>query len=137
MDSPSHVRAVRLKPILRETRLDMQKYKWDTVPVERLSDNIRRRMIVGVNEMLVRWEFQKGAVAARHTHPHEQVVVMVQGRLRLIVRDVETILEPDDILVIPPNVPHAAEALEDTIVIDIFSPPREDFTLESRPLYLR
>jgi len=115
----------------------MQTYKWDTVPVERLTENIRRRMIVGTKEMLVRWEFQKGAVAARHNHPHEQIVVMVQGKLRLIVGDAETIMSPDDIVVIPPNVLHEAEALEDTVVIDVFSPPREDFLTGSQPLYLR
>jgi quercetin dioxygenase-like cupin family protein len=115
----------------------MQTYKWDTVAVESLTDNIRRRMIVGTKEMLVRWEFKKGAIAARHSHPHEQIVVMVQGKLRLIVGDAEAIMGRDDIVVIPPNVPHEAEALEDTVVIDIFSPPREDFLPGRRPLYLQ
>jgi quercetin dioxygenase-like cupin family protein len=115
----------------------MHTYKWDTVAVEKLADNIRRRMIVGTKEMLVRWEFNKGAVAARHSHPHEQIVVMVEGRLKLIVGDAETIMGRDDIVVIPPNVPHEAEALEDTVVIDIFSPPREDFLPGRRPLYLQ
>ena len=115
----------------------MQTYKWDTVPVERLTDNIRRRMIVGAKEMLVRWEFNKGALAARHSHPHEQMVVMVHGKLRLVVGDDETVMGPDDIVVIPPQVPHEAEALEDTVVIDIFSPPREDFLSGARPAYLQ
>ena len=114
----------------------MQTYTWKDVAVEQLAANIRRRMIVGTKEMLVRWEFVKGAVAARHSHPHEQIVVMVQGKLRLIVGDDETIMGRDDIAVIPPNVPHEAHALEDTVVIDIFSPPREDFLTGSRPTYL-
>ena len=115
----------------------MQTYKWDTVPVEQLTDNIRRRMIVGTKEMLVKWEFKKGAIAARHRHPHEQIVVMVQGKLRLSVGDGETIMGPDDVVVIPPNVMHEAEALEDTVVIDVFSPPREDFLTGRPPLYLQ
>ena len=115
----------------------MQSYKWNTVAVEQISSNIRRRMIVGAKEMLVRWEFSKGAVAARHRHPHEQIVVMVQGKLRLIVGDVETIMGHEDIVVIPPDVPHEAYALEDTIVIDIFSPPRVDFLNGGRPGYLQ
>ena len=115
----------------------MQTYKWDTVAVEHLTDSIRRRMIVGVKEMLVRWEFNKGAVAARHSHPHEQIVVMVEGKLRLRVGDAETVMGRDDIVVIPPNTPHEAEALEDTVVIDIFSPPREDFLTGNRPTYLQ
>ena len=115
----------------------MQTYKWDTVAVEHLTDSFRRRMIVGIKEMLVRWEFNKGAVAARHSHPHEQIVVMVQGKLRLMVGDAETVMGQDDIVVIPPNTPHEAEALEDTVVIDIFSPPREDFLTGNLPTYLQ
>ena len=114
----------------------MRIYKWDTVAVEQLTEKIKRRMIVGTKEMLVRWEFIKGAVAARHSHPHEQIVVMVHGKLRLIVGDVETVMENDDIVVIPPNLPHEAQALEDTVVIDIFSPPREDFLTGNKPTYL-
>ena len=114
----------------------MRIYKWDTVAVEQLTEKIKLRMIVGTKEMLVRWEFIKGAVAARHSHPHEQIVVMVHGKLRLIVGDVETVMENDDIVVIPPNLPHEAQALEDTVVIDIFSPPREDFLTGNKPTYL-
>jgi quercetin dioxygenase-like cupin family protein len=115
----------------------MQAYTWETVAVEQLTDNIKRRMIVGTNEMLVRWEFTKGAVAERHSHPHEQIVVMVHGRLRLIVGETEMIMGSDDIVVIPPNTPHEAQALEDTVVIDIFSPPRQDFLTGNRPTYLQ
>jgi quercetin dioxygenase-like cupin family protein len=93
-------------------------------------------MIVGTKEMLVRWEFRKGAVAARHSHPHEQIVMMIAGRLRLTVGDVDKVMMPGDIVVIPPDVLHEAMALEDTIVLDIFSPPREDFLSGDRPRYL-
>lgn len=116
----------------------MHAYKWDTVAVEHLTEKIKRRIIAGSYEMLVRWEFVRGAVAARHSHPHEQIVVMVRGKLRLVVGDAETILGPDDIVVIPPNTPHEAEALEDAVVIDIFSPPREDFLRgDGPPAYLQ
>ena len=114
----------------------MQSYTWEGIPAEQLDDRVRRRMIVGQKEMLVRWEFKKGALAALHQHPHEQVVMMVSGRLRLAVGDDETIMGPHDMVVIPPHMPHEAEALEDTVVIDIFSPPREDFLSGDRPAYL-
>jgi quercetin dioxygenase-like cupin family protein len=114
----------------------MQIYTWATVAPEQLTENIRRQMISGSKEMLVRWEFTRGAVAARHSHPHEQIVVMVHGKLRLIVGETETIMKSDDIVVIPPNTPHEAHALEDSVVIDIFSPPREDFLQGGRPGYL-
>ena len=115
----------------------MQTFKWDTVATEQVTDNIKRRIIVGTKEMLVRWELNKGALVARHSHPHEQIVVMMHGKLRLIVGDAETIMGRDDIAVIPPNVPHEAQALEDTVVMDIFSPPREDFLDGSKLVYLQ
>jgi quercetin dioxygenase-like cupin family protein len=114
----------------------MQAYTWETVAVEQLTDSIRRRMIVGTREMLVRWEFRKGALAARHSHPHEQIVVMIEGKLQLTVGNASTTMVPGDIVVIPPDVPHEAQALEDTVVLDIFSPPREDFLSGERPRYL-
>jgi len=115
----------------------MKAYTWNSVAEEQLTCSIKRRMIVGTKEMLVRWEFTKGAVAARHSHPHEQIVVMVKGKLRLLVGEEEKIIESDDIVVIPPNMPHEAHALEDTVVIDIFSPPREDFLAGNQLDYLR
>ncbi len=115
----------------------MQSYRWETVPAEALDDKITRRMIVGAKEMLVHWTFKRGTLAAMHHHPHEQVVMMLSGKLRLAVGDEETIMGPGDLVVIPPEVPHEAEALEDTVVIDIFSPPREDFLSAEGPAYLR
>ena len=94
-------------------------------------------MIVGKKEMLVQWEFDKDAVAARHSHPHEQIVMMIQGKLQLIVEGETTIMEPGSIVVIPPNASHEACALEKTVVIDIFSPPREDFISGEMPAYLQ
>ena len=114
----------------------MRAYTWETVAVEQLTDSIRRRMIVGTNEMLVRWEFRKGAIAALHSHPNEQIVMMIEGKLRLKVGNTDTTMMPGDIVVIPPDVPHEARALEDTVVLDIFSPPREDFLSGERPRYL-
>src|SRR5262245_25749184 len=114
----------------------MQVYTWDSIVAEQLTENIKRQMIAGSKEMLVRWELSRGAVVARHSHPHEQIVVMMHGKLRLVVEEAETIMKRDDIVVIPPNAPHEAYALEDTVVIDIFSPPREDFLQGARPGYL-
>lgn len=115
----------------------MNRHTWQNVPSERINDAITRRMIVGQNEMVVRWEFQKGGVAGRHSHPHEQIVMMIRGRLRLTVGGEAAVLDDGEIVVIPPDVPHEAEALEDTVVIDIFSPPREDFLSGEAPAYLK
>ncbi len=68
--------------------------------------------------------------------PHEQIAVMVSGKLRLAVGDEETVMGPGDMVLIPSNTPHEAEALEDTVVMDIFSPPREDFLSGEGPAYM-
>jgi quercetin dioxygenase-like cupin family protein len=115
----------------------LKTYTWETIRTERINDRITRQMIIGKNEMVVRWEFAKGALASRHDHPHEQIVMMVSGSLRLVVADAERVLGPGEIVVIPPNVPHEAEALRDTVVIDIFSPPREDFLSGEGVSYLQ
>jgi quercetin dioxygenase-like cupin family protein len=114
----------------------MHSYTWQAVPTEEIADDISRQMIAGRNEMVVRWKFKKGALAARHSHPHEQIVMMESGRLRFAVGDEEKTLRMGDIVVVPPSVPHEAEALEDTVVIDIFSPPREDFLSNDPPVYM-
>ena len=110
--------------------------RWDTVPREQVSDLIGRRMIYGEKVMLVRWEFAKGCYVASHRHPNEQVAVVESGQLRMVIDGEESTLGAGDIRVIPPNTSHDAEAIEDTVVIDIFSPPREDFLGGEGPGYL-
>ena len=100
---------------------------WDAVPRERISELIGRRMIYGEKVMLVRWEFARGCHVEMHRHPNEQVSVVEAGQLRMTIGGEDVILEPGSIRVIPPDALHDAEALVDTIVVDIFSPPREDF----------
>ena len=114
----------------------MQSFTWDKVKPEQLDKNIKRRIISGKKQMLVHWEFKKGAMAARHNHPHEQVVMVLSGRFRLAVGNEEAVVKPGDIVVIPSDVPHEAEALEDSVVIDLFSPPREDFLAGTGQAYL-
>ncbi|MCE2390886.1 MAG: cupin domain-containing protein [Proteobacteria bacterium] len=110
--------------------------RWDALPSERISDHIRRRMVWGEKLMLVRWEFARGGYVAMHRHPHEQVVVVESGRLKMNIAGEEVALGPGDIRVIPPDTPHDAEVLEDARVMDVFSPPREDFLGDEGPGYL-
>ena len=109
---------------------------WDAVPRERVSDLVARRMICGEKLMLVRWEFSKGGYVALHQHPHEQVVVVETGRLKMTIGGEPVTIEAGGIRVISADTPHDAEVLEDTVAIDIFSPPREDFLSGAQPDYL-
>ncbi len=113
-----------------------QTTSWAAVPRERISNLISRRIIHGDKVMLVRWEFTMGGYVAQHRHPHEQVVVVESGRIRMTIGGEEVTLGAGAIRVIPSDTPHDAEVLEDAVVIDIFSPPRADFLAATPPDYL-
>ena len=74
----------------------------------------------------------RGAVVPEHRHPHEQIAHVVRGSLRLTLAGIAHDLDPGESLYIPGNTPHSAEALDDTLVVDTFSPPREDMLAEDR-----
>jgi quercetin dioxygenase-like cupin family protein len=96
-------------------------------------------MITGQNVMLTQIFLQKGCIVPRHSHHNEQVTYVLDGALKFLLGDdqeEEVIVRAGEVLVIPPNLPHSAEALEDTVDIDIFDPPREDW-LDGSDSYLR
>jgi quercetin dioxygenase-like cupin family protein len=112
--------------------------RWDDVPVERMSDVITRQVVTGRNEMIARVRLKKGAVVPTHSHVSEQITYILEGALKLWVGqpEQEVLLTPGSFLVIPPDVPHRAEALEDTVDVDVFSPIRQDW-LDGTDDYLR
>jgi quercetin dioxygenase-like cupin family protein len=107
--------------------------KWDDSPREVVTDDIARRLFTGERMMLAQVYLDKGAVVPWHSHENEQLTWIVSGVLRFLVgeegspdvRDI--IVSAGEVLFIPSNVPHRAEALEDTVDVDIFSPPRQDW----------
>ena len=101
---------------------------WDKIPVERVAEGIERQMVVGQNVMVCRFRFAPFVVTAEHTHPHEQMTLVVQGKVRFFIDGVEHIVSAGDVLHFPPHNRHGATMLdEEVILIDIFSPIREDF----------
>lgn len=101
---------------------------WTKVPVENLPDNIERQMIVGKNIMICRLRFPPNTVTTPHDHPHEQMTMVEKGKAKFIVGSEEKIVSTGDFLHFPPNIWHGATMLdEEVILIDIFSPIREDF----------
>ena len=100
---------------------------WNEVETQHVSPLIDRRVIVGDGLMIVRHDFKKGAIIPVHHHVHEQISLVKTGRLRFWTAGCEKELGPDGIACIPSDVPHKAEALEDTVVFEIFTPLREDF----------
>lgn len=104
------------------------------MPREPVTDVIDRRVITGQGIMLAHVYLKKGAVVPRHSHENEQVTYILQGALRFWIGEdgegdgvEEIVLRAGEVLCIPPNVPHKAEALEDTLDVDVFNPPRQDW----------
>lgn len=113
-----------------------EKTSWKSIKSEKLNDKISRQMIFGESAMLARILLSRGAIVPRHSHINEQITWIVSGALKLIFDDGERVLRDGEMLLIPANVPHAAEALEDTVDVDVFSPPREDW-IKKTDAYLR
>jgi quercetin dioxygenase-like cupin family protein len=107
----------------------MKAVRWEEVPVEPVTDVISRKVVTGRNEMIARVLLKRGAIVPTHSHVSEQVTWILEGALRLWIGapEEEVTLRAGQMVVIPPDVPHRAEALEDTVDIDVFSPIRQDW----------
>ena len=114
-------------------------YRWDQLPREELHEKLSRRLITGDQMMLAHVYLKKGCVVAKHSHMNEQFTYILEGALRFLVGDgdvQEIIVRAGEVLHLPGNVPHEAHALEDTLDMDVFVPPREDW-LAKTDAYLR
>jgi unsaturated pyranuronate lyase len=111
-----------------DTKTSANHWDWDSVPVEELGGGVSRQMIVGERLMVCRLRFAPQVVTTAHDHPHEQITLVERGRVRFIVGSEERIAEAGDVLHFPPGVWHGATMLdEEVVLIDIFTPLREDF----------
>ncbi len=115
-----------------------QFYRWDDMPKERVSDMLERRLITGDRMMLAHVYLEKGCIVPQHSHENEQLTYILSGALRFWIgeEEREVMVRTGEVLVIPSNVLHKAEAVEDTLDVDIFSPPRQDW-LDKTDDYLR
>jgi quercetin dioxygenase-like cupin family protein len=109
---------------------------WKDVEREHLNPQIDREMLVGDKIMLARVIMKKGAHVPLHHHHNEQVTYILEGALKFRVGGQEIVVRAGEVLCIPPNMPHEAWAQEDTIDLDVFNPPREDW-LNKTDDYLR
>jgi len=114
-------------------------YRWDDVPLEKVTDMLDRRLITGERMMLAHVYLKKGCIVPKHSHENEQLTYILEGALRFWIGEdqkEEVVVRAGEVLHIPSNVPHKAEALEDTLDVDVFSPPRQDW-LDKSDDYLR
>jgi quercetin dioxygenase-like cupin family protein len=101
--------------------------RWEELDSEELSEVISRNMVSGKDGTLARVLIKKGGIVPRHSHRSEQYTMILVGALKFVLDDGELVVRPGQVLLIPAHVPHAAEALEDTVDIDFFAPRREDW----------
>jgi quercetin dioxygenase-like cupin family protein len=114
-------------------------HRWEDMPKERVNDLLDRRLITGDRMMLAHVYLKKGCIVPKHSHENEQLTYILEGALRFKLGDDQhetLVVNAGEVLHIPSNVPHEAEALEDTLDVDVFSPPRADW-LNKTDSYLR
>jgi quercetin dioxygenase-like cupin family protein len=111
-----------------ESLLEFQHRDWATIPVERIGEGIERQMIWGERLMICRLRFAPHVVTAVHSHAHEQITIVVRGRVQFFVSGEPRLASAGDVLHFPSHIEHGATMLdEEVVLIDIFSPVREDF----------
>jgi quercetin dioxygenase-like cupin family protein len=114
-------------------------YRWDSMKKERVSDMLERRLITGDRMMLAHVYLKKGCIVPKHSHENEQLTYILEGALKFWMGEdgsEEITVRAGEVLLIPSRVPHKAEALEETLDVDVFSPPRQDW-LDKKDDYLR
>ncbi|HTR23265.1 MAG TPA: cupin domain-containing protein [Terriglobales bacterium] len=129
---------VALKGTVSKARrkAELRHVPWDSIPVETLNPQLGRKLVVGRDIMLARVFLKKGCIVPEHSHPNEQVTYILEGALKFWIDNKEIVVHAGEVLTIPPNMPHKAEAVEDTDDLDVFTPPRADW-MTGTDKYLR
>lgn len=122
--SKARVRATSAK---RTVKHALQYIPWNTVPLEDLNPLLQRHFVVGQEIMLARVLLKKGCVVPEHSHHNEQLTYILEGALKFWIDGKEIVVNAGETLCIPSHMPHKAEALEDTVDLDVFAPPRADW----------
>jgi len=115
---------------------ELQYIPWHTIPLEDLNPLLQRQFVVGQEIMLARVLLKEGCVVPEHSHHNEQLTYILEGALKFWIDGREIVVRAGEVLCIPAHMPHQAEALEDTIDLDVFSPPRADW-INKTDQYLR
>ncbi len=113
-------------------------HRWDDLPRETLGPQLTRRMVTGDDMMIAHVYFEKGRTVAPHSHDNEQLTYILEGALEFRIGEERerVVVAAGEVLQIPRNVLHEAVALEDTLDVDVFCPPRQDW-LAGTDSYLR
>jgi unsaturated pyranuronate lyase len=120
----------------RRAKAELRHIPWNTVELEQLNPLLQRQFVVGRDIMVARVLLKKGCIVPEHCHVNEQVTYILEGALKFWIDGKEIVVNAGEVLTIPSNMPHKAEALADTIDLDVFNPPRADW-MNKDDSYLR
>jgi quercetin dioxygenase-like cupin family protein len=115
---------------------ELKHIPWNTVELENLNPLLQRQLVVGQDIMVARVLMKKGCIVPLHSHHNEQVTYILEGALKFWIDGKEIVVNAGEVLTIPRNMPHKAEALVDTVDLDVFNPPRADW-INKDDQYLR
>jgi quercetin dioxygenase-like cupin family protein len=115
---------------------ELKHLPWSTVELESLNPLLQRQLVVGQDIMVARVLMKKGCIVPLHSHQNEQVTYILEGALKFWIDGKEIVVNAGEVLTIPRHMPHKAEALADTVDLDVFNPPRADW-LNKNDDYLR
>src|SRR5579862_4432422 len=134
--SPASKTALRMTVAKKSGKAELRYIPWSTIPLEDLNPLLQRQLVVGQNVMVARVLLKKGCIVPEHSHHNEQITYILEGALKFWIDGKELVVNAGEVLTIPPHMPHKAEAMEDTVDLDIFNPPREDW-INKTDKYLR
>jgi quercetin dioxygenase-like cupin family protein len=117
-------------------KVDLKHIPWNSIELENLNPLLQRHFVVGQKIMLARVLLKKGCIVPEHSHHNEQITYILEGALKFWIDGKEIVVRGGEVLTIPPHMPHKAEALEDTVDLDVFNPPRTDW-INKTDKYLR
>ncbi len=123
-------------PANKAKKAELKYLSWNAIPLETLNPLLQRHFVVGQNIMVARVLLKKGCVVPEHSHINEQVTYILEGALKFWIDNQEIVVRAGEVLTIPPHMPHKAEAMEDTVDLDVFNPPRADW-MGKTDAYLR
>ena len=129
-------RARAKRAVTKHAGTPVQFVPWHTIPLEELNPLLQRQFVVGQEIMLARVLLKKGCVVPEHSHHNEQLTYILDGALKFWIDGREIVVHSGEVLCIPAHMPHKAEALEDTVDLDVFTPPRADW-INKTDQYLR
>ncbi len=136
-------KAAKRKPVKRTalkkspaSKMELKYVPWSSVELEDLNPLLQRQFVVGNDIMVARVLMKKGCIIPLHSHHNEQFTYILEGALKFWIDGKEIVVNAGEVLTIPPHMPHKAEALVDTVDLDVFNPPRADW-INKTDQYLR